>query len=229
MLQKECAICHKHNVGIFNEKLILRDHGRICKDCARRLFTKPKSFDAMKWASQHTSEQVRRLLTAGKKVDARQWWLAKKDEDKRQKSTFESLRQKFVYNRAQRLGQCYFNPRQHAILFPPLHNHTYKVIDDNFIIGYTPVEKGHLAQQKAHHEGFSSSGHNYKQVDQLGIIITLRNGANYLVDFIKGETKQGYTTERAYEEFKQAQEILAAIIRKNNRPADSAPLHTSSI
>lgn len=229
VIKKECAICHEHNVGLFNEKLILKDHGRLCKHCAQRLFTKPKSFGAMEWASQHTTGQVRRLLAAHHQVDVKQWQQDKKTAAQSQKSLYESLRQQYVHDHAQRLGQCYFNPARHTILFPPIHAHTHKVIDDDFIIGYTPIEKGHFAQQQPEHAGFSTSGHDYQLVDRLGIVITLRNGATYLVDFIKNKTKQGYTTERAYHEFQLAQNVLAAIVRKNNQALGATPLHVSSI
>lgn len=229
VLRNECAICHRNNVGFFNEKLILKDRRRICKDCARRLFTKPKSFGAVEWASQHTISQVRRLLASRQKVDVKEWRRAAKEERASQTSLYQSIRQQYVYEGATRLGQCYFNPERHMILFPPIHGHTYKTIDEDFIIGYTPVEIGLGAQHRAQHDGFSSSGHGYKLLTRLAVVITLRNGANYQINFIKGRTKQGYTTDHAYQEFRESQAILAAIVRKNNRLTGSAPLDVSSI
>lgn len=217
MLQKECAICHQENVGFFNEKLILKGHARICKNCARKIFSQPKSFSALKWAGSHTLAQVQRVLASGQKIDLDAVQASEKDSLRRQKSMYESLRQQYVYEHASRLGQCYFNPQRKAILFPPIYGHTYKVIDDDFILGYTPVEKGEGAQERAIHNGFSTSGHQYKRLDRLGIIITLRNGANYPIDFIEGATKEGYTTKKAYEEFITAQRVLATIVRRNSQ------------
>ncbi|WP_051006268.1 hypothetical protein [Liquorilactobacillus vini] len=143
---------------------------------------------------------------------------------------YKSLKESFKNSSAQRFNKFYFDSEKKQLFIDKTLTTKYALIDYNDITGYAPIEETH-SKNKKHGitravvggalaggvgaiVGAATGGKNADFVDKLGVVIQTSGNQSFKLMFINVETKKGFITSTAYDQFEKVQALLNGIVNK---------------
>lgn len=210
-MAKECSLCGS-KIGFFDQNLKFKDKQYICGKCIDKYrFSKKEgsyeaSWKAIGWSTDHSLKEFKEnYIDQGKDfndalVDVENKKLADKQEKADNKAKYQALLSDFQKD-SYHFSHYYFNQRRHQILVAKTLLSDYKIIDFNEVISYRVNQNGH--NETKHHGitraivggalaggvgaivGATTGGKQTDYIDHLGLIISLKDGSNFEVVFIR--------------------------------------------
>lgn len=210
-MAKECSLCGS-KIGFFDQNLKFKDKQYICGKCIDKYrFSKKEgsyeaSWKAIGWSTDHSLKEFKEnYIDQGKDfndalVDAENKKLAAKQEKADNKAKYQALLSDFQKD-SYHFSHYYFNQRRQQILVAKTLLDDYKIINFSDIVSYKVNQNGH--NETKHHGitraivggalaggvgaivGATTGGKQTDYIDHLGLIISLKDGSNFEVVFIR--------------------------------------------
>ncbi len=210
-MAKECSLCGS-KIGFFDQNLKFKDKQYICGKCIDKYrFSKKEGsykarWKAIRWSTDHSLKEFKEnYIDQGKDfndalVDVENKKLAAKQEKADNKAKYQALLSDFQKD-SYHFSHYYFNQRRQQILVAKTLLNEYKIINFSDIVSYRVNQNGH--NETKHHGitraivggalaggvgaivGATTGGKQTDYIDHLGLIISLKDGSNFEVVFIR--------------------------------------------
>lgn len=199
-MAKKCAICGK-KIGFFATNLKFKDKQFICGDCIKKFdFSKNKddvapTTDAMNWAKDHNFADLRKYLSQDKTFKDIQ------NNSNNIRYEYDKLLTDFRNDESDSFSHFIFSDKRQQILEKKGLMRDPRVINYSDIVSYRVNQQGH--DEKKHH-GITravvggvlaggvgalvgaTTGHKQTDyIDHLGLVVTLKDGSNFELVFIR--------------------------------------------
>lgn len=229
-MTKTCAVCNR-KLKLLDSNVVLQD-GKICEDCCKKIgltgFTVQDD-----WGKQHTVDDAISLMMNGTVLDLKQW---KKDTKQKVKAAYEAFKQAYTDADTVKFERYYFDDADQKIfkdrtMFEP----SYYEIPYTDVVGYRPVEEGHSKTKKKHGivrtvtggallgpigaiaGAVSSTGKQFDVVDNISVLISLKDNKTETVSILSSERDNGsFAVSSSRDELNRLSLKLDEIINANN-------------
>lgn len=232
-MTKKCAICGK-KLGLFDYKFPLKD-GFICaNDIIKFDFSKSDknaapTQNACEWFRSHTTNDLIELVkrdNSFKKVSAEM-------DSEKQKKAAEEQAKKAAYQRtledfkqnSLKVSHYYIRNSTQQILIAKTFLNDPKIVNFSDIASYEVNQRGH--DEHKHHGitralvggalaggvgaiiGATTGGSDKEYTDHLGLIITLKDGSNFEIPFLRIKDKT--TSLNVKDAYSKMQDVISMI------------------
>lgn len=256
-MEKECSICGS-KIDFLDRKLKFKGKKYICGKCiAKYKFSKKEgnnkaSRKASKWSAKHSLEEFKeKYIDQGKDfndvlVDIENEKLALRKEIADKKAKYRALLSDFQKD-SNLFSHYYFNERRKQVLVAETLFNDYKIIDFSDIISYQVNQYGH--DETKHHGitraivgsalaggvgaivGATTGGKQTDYIDHLGLIISLKDGSNFEVVFIRKIEQvksNSFSARSSIDQLNQLISLVDSIIAQNQASNVDAKAQNSS-
>ena len=217
----KCALCNK-NIYRGNISLQFQDSSFICINCISKykfskngLYSEPLN-KAISWADKHTIKDLKEYIDQEKNFND-----ISSDMDKLKEEMDEFKKHSIKYS------HYYISVKQRRILIGKTFLTDPKFVEVDEIVSYQVNEKGHnehkhhtiaratagalIAGQAGAVLGGVTGGKDKEFIDYIGLIITLIDGSNFEVKFLRTKTKaSSFIAKDAYSELQNLISIIGA-------------------
>ena len=256
-MAKYCSFCGG-KIGYFSEQISFKD-GMMDKKCLTKYGMGIKwgcKPGVGKYAKKHTVQEFKDLIASGKTfkdvqseylTDREKRWNANITKHDKLMEKYNKMLPIFEQEKSAQFTHFIFDDKRQQILQKKAFLSDPRFINYSDIVSYKANQSGH--DEEKHHGiiralvggalaggvgaivGATTGGKKYDYIDHLGLIVTLKDGSNFEVVFIRKIEQEKANSSLArddIQDFNALVSIVDAIIAKNNQTAKTTPTENTN-